>query len=155
MSEWLRLNGAHILTYPSTFTIVTGKAHWHTLMKARAIENQSYVVSAAQEGIHNSKRSSFGHSIIVDPWGQVLVDLESKTPSFGIAEVDLNLLKTKRREMPVEDHRREDLYGSYNISPGKEELLDKQAWVGLNSGYFQFGPTMRVENDCLFLNAEK
>ena len=60
--------GASILTYPSSFTIKTGLAHWETLLRARAIENQCYVIAAAQNGVHNAKRSSYGHSMIIDPW---------------------------------------------------------------------------------------
>lgn len=66
--------GAEILSISSAFTVPTGKAHWHTLVRARAIENQCYVVAAAQWGIHNEKISTFGHSLIVDPWGEVLAD---------------------------------------------------------------------------------
>ena len=66
--------GVNLLTYASAFTVPTGKAHWHTLLRARAIENQCFVVAAAQWGRHNSKISTFGHSLVVDPWGEVLMD---------------------------------------------------------------------------------
>lgn len=68
--------GANILSISSAFTIPTGKAHWHTLVRARAIENQSYVIASAQWGKHNEKMSTYGHSLIVDPWGEVLADAE-------------------------------------------------------------------------------
>lgn len=66
--------GAEILTFASAFTVPTGRAHWHTLLKARAIENQSYVVAAGQWGEHNEKIKTFGHSLVIDPWGEVIVD---------------------------------------------------------------------------------
>lgn len=66
--------GANVLSISSAFTVPTGKAHWHTLVRARAIENQSYVVASAQWGQHNEKISTFGHSLIVDPWGEVIAD---------------------------------------------------------------------------------
>ncbi len=66
--------GVHILSFSSAFTAATGKAHWHTLLKARAIENQCFVVAAAQWGKHNSKIETFGHSLVLGPWGEVLVD---------------------------------------------------------------------------------
>lgn len=66
--------GANILSISSAFTVPTGMAHWHTLVRARAIENQSYVVASAQWGKHNDKLSTFGHSLVVDPWGDILAD---------------------------------------------------------------------------------
>jgi predicted amidohydrolase len=66
--------GANLLSISSAFTVPTGKAHWHTLVRARAIENQCYVIASAQWGKHNEKMSTFGHSLIVDPWGEVLAD---------------------------------------------------------------------------------
>ena len=66
--------GANILSISSAFTVPTGKAHWHTLVRARAIENQCYVIASAQWGKHNEKISTFGHSLVVDPWGEVLAD---------------------------------------------------------------------------------
>jgi deaminated glutathione amidase len=67
-------NGANVLSISSAFTVPTGKAHWHTLVRARAIENQCYVIASAQWGQHNEKISTFGHSLVVDPWGDILVD---------------------------------------------------------------------------------
>lgn len=64
-----------MISYPSAFTVPTGQAHWKTLLTARAIETQTYVIAAAQVGRHNEKRVSYGHSMIVDPWGKVLVEL--------------------------------------------------------------------------------
>ena len=66
--------GANVLSISSAFTVPTGKAHWHTLVRARAIENQCYVIASAQWGKHNDKLSTFGHSLIVDPWGEIIAD---------------------------------------------------------------------------------
>lgn len=66
--------GATILTYASAFTVPTGRAHWHTLLKARAIENQCYVVASGQWGEHNERIRTFGHSLVIDPWGEIVVD---------------------------------------------------------------------------------
>jgi predicted amidohydrolase len=68
--------GANVLSISAAFTVPTGKAHWHTLLRARAIENQSYVIAPAQWGIHNERISTFGHSLIINPWGEVLADAE-------------------------------------------------------------------------------
>ncbi|KAK4168413.1 carbon-nitrogen hydrolase [Cladorrhinum sp. PSN259] len=106
----LKRMGADIITYPSAFTVPTGKAHWEILLRARAIETQSYVIAAAQVGRHNEKRVSYGHSMIVDPWGVVLADLGDKTddPEIATAEIDHELLRKVRMEMPL--NRRSDVY---------------------------------------------
>ena len=81
----------------------TGKAHWELLLRARAIETQSYVVAAAQVGAHNQKRVSYGHSMIVSPWGEVVAQLggEGKEPEIATADVDLELVNKIKREMPL------------------------------------------------------
>lgn len=113
LSARVRDLGAEILTYPSAFTVPTGKVHWETLLRARAIEAQSFVVAAAQVGNHNGKRFSYGHSMIVDPWGKVLCELggvddwdcSSNEPAIGVGDVDLEGLKKVRREMPLHPRR--------------------------------------------------
>ena len=96
----LRRQGAQIMTYPSAFTVHTGKAHWEILLRARAIETQSYVVAAAQAGKHNGKRVSYGHSMIVSPWGDVLASLGGEPePDIAVAEVDLEMLERTRLEI--------------------------------------------------------
>ncbi|KAJ5707037.1 hypothetical protein N7488_006838 [Penicillium malachiteum] len=101
---------AEIITYPSAFTVPTGKAHWESLLRARAIETQAYVVAAAQGGPHNEKRRSYGHSMIVSPWGEVMAELgeEYEEPQIATADIDLDLVAKIRREMPL--LRRTDLY---------------------------------------------
>jgi deaminated glutathione amidase len=97
--------GAQLLSVPAAFTVPTGEAHWHILLRARAIENAAYVVAAAQCGHHQDGRSTFGHSLVVDPWGTVLLDM-GEGQSVGFAEIDLNLVKKARQQIPVLDHRR-------------------------------------------------
>ncbi|KAK2760836.1 Carbon-nitrogen hydrolase [Arachnomyces sp. PD_36] len=106
----LKRQNAQIITYPSAFTVPTGKAHWEALLRARAIETQSYVIAAAQAGPHNPKRTSYGHSMIVNPWGEVVAQLGSdyKEPEIATAEIDFDLLEKVRREMPL--LRRTDIY---------------------------------------------
>ncbi|KAI1993073.1 Carbon-nitrogen hydrolase [Ophidiomyces ophidiicola] len=110
LSLALRRQGCHVITYPSAFTVPTGRAHWEILLRARAIETQSYVVAAAQCGKHNSKRTSYGHSMIVNPWGEVIARLgaESDQPEIAVANIDLNILEKVRSEMPL--LRRTDIY---------------------------------------------
>lgn len=97
--------GAEVLTVPSAFTKVTGEAHWEVLLRARAIENQCYVLAANQGGVHNAKRETFGHSMIVDPWGRILAQVD-KGEGFASAEIDLEALHALRAKMPVQSHRR-------------------------------------------------
>ncbi|XP_008578442.1 PREDICTED: nitrilase homolog 1 isoform X2 [Galeopterus variegatus] len=103
--------GAEILTYPSAFGSVTGPAHWEVLLRARAIETQCYVVAAAQCGRHHEKRASYGHSMVVDPWGTVVARC-SEGPGLCLARIDLNYLRQLRQHLPVFQHRRPDLYGN-------------------------------------------
>ncbi|XP_055334227.1 nitrilase and fragile histidine triad fusion protein NitFhit-like [Paramacrobiotus metropolitanus] len=105
----LTRQGAEILAYPAAFTYTTGVAHWEPLLRARAIENQCYVVAAAQYGSHSAKRMSFGHAMIVDPWGTVIAQCPDG-PGIALAEIDLSGLHEVRMCMPVQSHRRHDLY---------------------------------------------
>ncbi|XP_012054061.1 PREDICTED: nitrilase homolog 1 [Atta cephalotes] len=109
LSIILRNMGAQILTYPSAFTYETGAAHWEVMLRARAIENQCYVIAAAQTGTHNKKRMSWGHAMIVDPWGTIIAQCADKM-GIAMAEIDLALLEKIRKNMPCEQHRRNDLY---------------------------------------------
>jgi predicted amidohydrolase len=93
-------HGANILSISSAFTVPTGKAHWHTLIRARAIENQCYVVASAQWGQHNEKISTFGHSMVVDPWGEVLVDA-GEGEKIVFAEFDMDKLASVRARLNV------------------------------------------------------
>ena len=106
----MRINNAEILTFPSAFTPETGKAHWHTLVRTRAIETQCYVIASAQVGTHYEGRSTFGHALIVDPWGKVLADCGTKMNCLEFAMVDHTFLGDVRAKMPILNHRRTDLY---------------------------------------------
>lgn len=99
----LFLRGAEIVTVPAAFTKVTGEAHWETILRARAIENQCYIVAAGQGGRHSETRETWGHSMIIDPWGKVLSLVESGE-GMAIAEVDLDYLQEIRQRMPIKDH---------------------------------------------------
>ncbi|KAI9737243.1 MAG: Carbon-nitrogen hydrolase [Claussenomyces sp. TS43310] len=106
----LKRQGAQIITYPSAFTVPTGRAHWEILLRARAIETQSYVVAAAQAGQHNETRVTYGHSLVVDPWGEVVARLggDFKGPEIATAEIDLSLVEKIRHAAPLK--RRTDVY---------------------------------------------
>jgi nitrilase len=97
--------GAEIIFLPAAFTALTGKAHWDVLVRARAIENLCYIVAAAQGGYHINGRSTYGHSMIVDPWGCVS-QLNSTTPGIITAEVKSDYLYSTRRSFPALEHRR-------------------------------------------------
>ncbi|ELU15893.1 hypothetical protein CAPTEDRAFT_196003 [Capitella teleta] len=129
LSLCLTQQGAQVLTYPSAFTVPTGQAHWQVLLRSRAIENQCYVIAAAQVGRHHAKRSSFGHSMVVDPWGKVIAKCQDKV-DICIAELNFDLMKTIRAEMPVNSHQRPDLYGRLQaLSPGTEEIESKAEYT--------------------------
>ncbi|OOZ36398.1 carbon-nitrogen hydrolase family protein [Solemya velesiana gill symbiont] len=101
----LLAKGMEIICMPASFTAITGKAHWETLIRARAIENLSYVIAAAQGGFHINGRETHGHSMIVDPWGTVLAQVPRGSGSVSCA-VDLSYLQSTRRNFPTLDHRR-------------------------------------------------
>ena len=97
--------GARVLAIPAAFTVPTGEAHWHVLQRARAIEAGAFVVSAAQTGAHEDGRNTYGHSLVVDPWGEVLLDMGTDA---GVATVDIDLdcVASVRARIPALDHRR-------------------------------------------------
>jgi deaminated glutathione amidase len=92
--------GAEVLSISAAFTVPTGKAHWHTLVRARAIENQCYVVAPAQWGKHNERISTYGHSLVVDPWGEVLVDA-GEGEKIVFAELSKDVLQKTRERLNV------------------------------------------------------
>ncbi|QAY78884.1 carbon-nitrogen hydrolase family protein [Sphingosinicella sp. BN140058] len=97
--------GAEILGIPAAFTVPTGAAHWHVLMRARAIEAGVFVVAAAQGGRHEDGRETFGHSLVVDPWGEILLDM-GEGEGVGFAEIDLGHVAEVRSRLPAIRHRR-------------------------------------------------
>lgn len=98
--------GATILTVPSAFTKMTGAAHWELLLRARAIENQSYVLAANQAGTHPDGRQTYGHSMIISPWGEILAQAPAEGASVIMAELDMQQLTSIRQKMPCLNHRR-------------------------------------------------
>lgn len=105
---YLRLveQGATVLTVPSAFTASTGRDHWHVLLRARAIENQCYVLAPAQWGHHYGQRRSYGHALVVDPWGRTVAECAAEGDGIALATLDPNLLSEVRRALPSLTHRR-------------------------------------------------
>jgi len=97
--------GAQMLAIPAAFTRPTGAAHWHALMRARAIETGCFVVAAAQAGAHADGRTTYGHSLVIDPWGDVLLDM-GEARGLGLAEIDPARVADVRARIPVLDHAR-------------------------------------------------
>ena len=113
-------SGASFLTAPSAFTVRTGEAHWHTLLRARAIENGSFVFAAAQAGTHESKRQSYGHSLIVAPWGEILAEGGGTETGVIMAKIDPALVETARKTVPSLQHGRR--FGIADPKAGPEHL---------------------------------
>ncbi|HEV2897495.1 MAG TPA: carbon-nitrogen hydrolase family protein [Pseudaminobacter sp.] len=101
------LAGADVLTVPAAFTRQTGEAHWHVLLRARAIENGAFVIAAAQGGLHEDGRETYGHSLIVDPWGRVLAEAAHDEPAVVVAEIDTALSAAARKKIPNLKNARE------------------------------------------------
>jgi deaminated glutathione amidase len=100
-----------VIAVPAAFTVPTGRAHWHTLLRARAIEAQAFVVAAAQVGRHEDGRETYGHSLVVDPWGEVLLDMgdpeHTNAPGLAFCDIDLDRIAEVRRQIPALANRRE------------------------------------------------
>ncbi|ADV10760.1 nitrilase [Mesorhizobium sp. WSM1497] len=94
------LAGADLLSVPAAFTRQTGEAHWHVLLRARAIENGAYVVAAAQGGLHEDGRETYGHSLIVDPWGRIIAEAAHDEPAVIVAEIDPAQSLAARKKIP-------------------------------------------------------
>jgi len=97
--------GARVLTVPAAFTAETGKDHWHVLLRARAVENQAFVFAPAQFGVHGGQRRSYGHALVVDPWGTVLADCGDHD-GVAVADLDFAYQDQIRARLPCLDHRR-------------------------------------------------
>ena len=96
---------ADVIAVPAAFTVPTGKAHWHILLRARAIEAGLFVVAAAQVGHHEDGRTTFGHSVVIDPWGEILLDM-GEEKGVGFADIDLKRISDVRSRIPALNHRR-------------------------------------------------
>jgi deaminated glutathione amidase len=98
--------GADVLTYPAAFTVPTGQAHWHVLLRCRAIETGSFVVSAAQGGLHEAGRATYGHSIIISPWGEIIAEA-GEDPGVLVADIDVAQVAATRARIPALLHARD------------------------------------------------
>ncbi|UOA25454.1 carbon-nitrogen hydrolase family protein [Pseudosulfitobacter sp. DSM 107133] len=110
LSRALVQSGSQVLVYPSAFSPVTGAAHWHSLLRARAIESGAWVLAPAQTGTHpatsGQRRTTFGHSLVVDPWGDVIVDAGTE-PGFSVFDLDIDRVTDARRRIPALENARE------------------------------------------------
>jgi predicted amidohydrolase len=97
--------GADVIAVPAAFTVPTGRAHWHVLLRARAIEAGLFIVAAAQVGHHEDGRTTYGHSLVIDPWGEVLLDM-GEEPGVGFADIELKRISDVRSRIPALSHRR-------------------------------------------------
>lgn len=101
----LRQQGAEIILVPAAFTAVTGKAHWEILLRARAIETQCWIVAVNQAGQHEGGRETWGHSMVISPWGDLIAQAGQQAENV-LVDIDLNVLDSIRKAMPIEQHRR-------------------------------------------------
>lgn len=104
-AELYKALAAQVLLVPSAFTHTTGQAHWEILLRARAIENQAYVIASAQGGVHENGRRTWGHSMVIDPWGEVLA-MQAEGSGVVLANIDLARLNSVRQQLPALQHRR-------------------------------------------------
>jgi nitrilase len=94
-----------LILVPSAFTATTGAAHWHLLLRARAVENQCYVLAAAQGGVHPNNRRTYGHSMLIDPWGEIVAERKEEGPGYVIGAIDPVRLADVRSQLPALSHR--------------------------------------------------
>jgi predicted amidohydrolase len=104
--EELGRRACDAIAVPAAFTVPTGEAHWHLLQRARAVEASAYVVAAAQVGEHEDGRRTYGHSLVIDPWGDVLLDMGGETAGLGFAEIDPARVADVRAQLPSLANRR-------------------------------------------------
>jgi omega-amidase len=109
LSRLMTLAGAQLLIFPAAFGMTTGPAHWELLMKSRAIDNQVFVVGAAPAKLSGAPYQAYGHSIVVDPWGNI-VSMADSEETMLVVEIDLTIINKVRAELPLLQHRRTDLY---------------------------------------------
>jgi deaminated glutathione amidase len=102
----LALAGARVVAVPAAFTVPTGEAHWHMLLRARAVDHGLFIIAPAQVGMHADGRKTYGHSLVIDPWGDIVLDMGGDTAGLGFAELDFARLEDVRSRLPVLMHRR-------------------------------------------------
>lgn len=115
------LGSCNLIVVPSAFTHTTGSAHWEILLRARAIENQCYVLAAAQGGLHENGRRTWGHSMLIDPWGEVVASL-AEGEGVVCGEIDIAKLQMVRENLPALRHRRDDLCSTISESDFTREI---------------------------------
>ena len=98
--------GCTAMAVPAAFTVPTGEAHWHILLRARAIEQGAHVIAPAQVGLHPDGRRTYGHSLVIGPWGEVLLDMGGEAPALGFADIDQDAVTRARTQLPAITHRR-------------------------------------------------
>ncbi|AEV34527.1 protein containing Nitrilase/cyanide hydratase and apolipoprotein N-acyltransferase domain [Pseudovibrio sp. FO-BEG1] len=108
--------GAQVLTGPAAFTKQTGEAHWHVLQRSRAIENGAFVVTAAQGGTYEDDRQTYGHSLMVDPWGRVIAELDHDEPGVLLGELDMAKVDEARRRIPAIENARDFSVATVSLS---------------------------------------
>jgi predicted amidohydrolase len=116
----LALRGATVFSVPAAFSAVTGPAHWQVLLRARAIENHAFVVAATQAGTTDEGLATYGHAMIIDPWGEVLAETRTDQPEIVLASIDPDEVTRRRREIDVFALRRPVLYGEHAAYPTNE-----------------------------------
>lgn len=109
--SWYASHSVEAILIPASFLVPTGKVHWEILLRARAIESQAYVIAAAQAGTHTStkgsgQRETYGRSMIIDPWGQIIAEAKTLAPEVLECSLDLERIKSVRRQIPMKSHRR-------------------------------------------------
>ncbi len=112
LSRLMALAGAKLLIFPGVFGMTTGPAHWELLMRSRAVDNQVFVAGAAPANIPKASNQVYGHSMVVDPWGRI-ISLADEKENLLTVEIDLEILNKTRRELPLLQHRRTDVYDIY------------------------------------------
>jgi len=112
--------GASVITVPAAFTMPTGRAHWHVLLRARAIETGCYILAPAQTGMHDGGRGTYGHALIVSPWGEILADA-GEEPGFIVADLDLAKVADARRMVPALTHDRDFSGPETDADPAKAD----------------------------------
>jgi deaminated glutathione amidase len=111
--------GAQVLTAPAAFTKQTGEAHWHALLRARAIENGAFVIAAAQSGLHEDGRETFGHSLVINPWGEIIGEALSAEPQIVTAQIDISKVSAARKKIPNLNNARAFSVETIPLSPEK------------------------------------
>ena len=111
--------GAELLTAPAAFTRQTGEAHWHVLLRARAIETGAFVAAAAQGGTHEDGRETYGHSILIDPWGRIVSEKADDEPGFVVGEIDLTAVTDARMKIPALRHDRDVVLDRVVLDPSQ------------------------------------